>query len=94
MMEKIELRNEKEIALKRPPVEIRRDRPDRLYIRTVVPPIPRCDVDKLLALKYAEDKEQKTRAPASPPPPELKEEEVTSEAETGESVFITQVHYR
>ena len=42
-----------DMELERPRVQIGRDHPERLKIHARVPRIPRCDVDRLLALHYA-----------------------------------------
>ena len=60
-------------------MQIRRDRPDRLYIRTHIPPVPRCDVDKLLAQHLALQ-----QAPTEPTPALQKEPSNVAETQPPE----------
>lgn len=79
----------------KPSVHIRRDKPERLHIKMEVIPIPKCDVDKLLAANSS-----LLHAPDSPavqgrnPAPSAAPEPSTPRDPHAEPFFVTQVDER
>lgn len=73
-------RKKKELEPQKPGVHIRRDRPDRLYIRAHIPPVPRCDVDKLLAQHLALQQTPVEPTPAIQKEPSVAESEAQQQS--------------